>query len=68
VCLLAWRLYVRYAAGQLRDDHVAPPDLLVSCGDPLSQVGDLITQSLNERSTVYLSLTSSLRPAVVQLH
>src|SRR5215210_6281762 len=54
--------------GQLRDDGVRPPPGLPFLGELPPQILGLLPQDLDQRSTVYLSFTSSLRPAVVQPH
>src|SRR5215218_8964499 len=54
--------------GELRDDGVcSPPGLPLLC-ELLPQIFGLLLQDLDQRSTVYLSFTSSHRPAVVQPH
>ena len=50
--------------GELRDDGVRPPPGLPFLSELLPQVLGLLPKDLDQRSTVYLSFTSSLRPAV----
>src|SRR5215207_6557137 len=71
--LSAWRFELWHLGGQgsvglgeLRDDRVCSPPRLPLLVQDRAEIVDLLAQFLNHRSTVYLSLTSSLRPALIQ--
>src|SRR5215207_7790056 len=71
--LSAWRFELWHLGGQgsvglgeLRDDRVCSPPRLPLLVQDRAEIVDLLAQFLNHRSTVYLSFTSSLRPALIQ--